>query len=185
MTRIRSGAIVLAGLSLAAVACTDYVGDDLRAGEYPRDNAIAFDAVASVTTTPPVPPEPTDPFELSLGACFDDLADPPLRAFGRGSDVGVVPCTQPHRYEVYALVPTSDAPDEAWPGDAPADERADLACLAAFESFVATPWADSTLDYLHLAPTEERWNAGARDARCAVFDLGLVDLVGSVEASQR
>lgn len=182
---MRSRVLVLAAVSLLMAACTDYVGDDLRAGEYPRDDAIAFGEVASATTTPPVPAEPTDPFEVPIGSCFDDLVEPPLRAFGRGNEVGVVPCTQPHRYELYAVVPTSDAPDESWPGDAPVDERSDLACLAAFEPFVATPWAESTLDYLHLAPTEERWNAGASDARCAVFDLGLKDLVGSVEASQR
>jgi hypothetical protein len=177
--------VLLALASLAALGCTDYVGDDLRAGEYPRDADLRFDEAIGATTAPPTPPTPTRPLDLAPGTCFDDLADPPLAAFPAGREVGVVPCGQPHRYEVYATVSVAEAPDEAWPGHATVDERADLACLAAFEPFVGTDWASSSFDYLHVAPDEPQWAAGGREGRCAVFDLGLVDVTGSVADSGR
>ena len=176
---------MLAMASLAALGCTDYVGDDLRAGEYPRDADLRFDEAVSASTALPAPPVPTNPFDLVPGTCFDDLADPPMAAFPDGREVGVVPCGQPHRYELYATVPVAEAPDEVWPGDATVDERADLACLDAFEPFVGIEWANSSLDYLHLAPDEQRWADGVREGRCAVFDLGLADLAATMADSGR
>lgn len=172
-------------LVLGLGACTDYVGDDLRAGDFPDDAAIRFEAAVSATTAPPVEPEPTDPNTLDVGACFDDLTESAMISFNIGRSVGTVPCSQPHRYELYAVIDVAEAPDEPWPGPAAVDERADLACLAAFSDFVGTPWAESSLDYLHLAPSQGPWAEGRFDARCAVFDLGLEDLVGTVGASGR
>lgn len=184
MTR-RSIMTGLAGLMFVVLGCTDYVGDDLRAGDFPHDVAVRFEAAVSATTVPPTDPEPADPATLEVGACFDDLTEAPLVSFGIGRPVGVVPCSQPHRYELFAVINLADTPDEPWPGPADADERADLACLAVFPDFVGTPWAESSLDYLHLPPTPRGWDEGQRDARCAVFDLGLEELVGSVADSGR
>ncbi len=172
-------------MALVALGCTDYVGDDLRAGDYPDDAAVRFEAALSSTTLAPAEPEPVDPAGLEVGACFDDLSEPPLRAFALGRQVGSVPCDQPHRYQLFATIDIAEADDETWPGPAAVDERADLACLAAFPEFVGTAWADSELDYLHLAPSAQGWAAGSRHARCAVFDLGLADLEGSVADSGR
>lgn len=177
-----TGAVALVG----ATACGDYVGDDLRAGDYPRRDAIVFAEVsgeALADEESEVDPEPSDPYGLEAGTCFDDLGEVPLRAFASGAEVGVVPCGQPHRYELFARVAIEGAPGEAWPGSSVADERADLACIDAFEEFVGSEWEISGLDYLHLAPTEGRWNDGDRRASCALFDLGLVPLVGSMEGS--
>lgn len=175
----------LALLALATVACTDYVGDDLRAGNFPDDATVRFEAAVSATTTPRTDPTPTDPASLDAGACFDDPPDSTLVAFSIGRAVGVVPCNQPHRYEVFAVIHIAHTPDEEWPGGAVVDERADLACLAAFPEFVGSAWAESSLDYLHQPPTQRAWTAGHRDARCAVFDLGLGELQGTVADSGR
>jgi hypothetical protein len=44
----------------------------------------------------------------------------------------VVPCTEPHRYEVYATPSLDDL--DAWPGQAAADEASKQLCYARFEA---------------------------------------------------
>lgn len=171
---------------VSATACGDYVGEDLRAGDFPRRDEVVFaessgGALGDEVTE--VDPEPADPYGLEVGTCFDDLGEVPLRAFPSGAEVGVVPCEQPHRYQLFARISIDDPPGEAWPGADVAGERADLACVGAFEEYVGSSWESSDLDYLHLAPTEGRWNQGDRRASCALFDLGLIPLVGSMEGS--
>lgn len=182
----RSVALV-AALAVAATACADYVGDDLRAGDYPRRDHVAFEEAAVLATEADEPrePDPVDPRQLEVGACFDDLDDPPVRAFGWGRPVDRVPCTLPHRYEVFARPELGDAPAEPWPGAAVLDETADRLCVGAFEVFVGTEWSASGLDFVVLVPDEATWSAGDSRASCALFDLGLAPLVGSVEGSQR
>jgi hypothetical protein len=187
MTRLAQAAAVALAVVVIAGGCTDYVGDDLRAGDYPRRDAIVFDELTALANSeePPPPPEPVDSRSLEAGDCFDDLDQTPLRAFGRGQQVGRTPCEHPHRYEVFARPLLGDPAADPWPGDAQAEERADRACVDAFEAFVGTPWAESTLDYLVLAPRESDWIEGEGRAWCAVFDLGLTPLVGTAAASER
>ena len=178
--------LMLALVALVAAGCGDYVGDDVRAGDYPRKDAVAFaetETLAGNAVVSPPDPEPVDPYRLAPGSCFEDLDEPPLRAFTLGQEVGLVACELPHRFEVYAHVAVEAEPDEQWPGDAAIDERTDMACLDAFEAFVEVAWEDSTLDYLYLSPTRDRWETGQRHGVCALFDLGLAPLEGSVAGS--
>ena len=189
---IRRLAALVAIVAVTTAACGDYVGDDLRAGDYPRRDAVVFgeieslagdDAGSRLASKEPVEPEPVDPFALEVGSCFDDLSDPPLRAFELGRDVGLLPCDEPHRFELYERVTLADPSDEPWPGEAEVTERATRACSEAFEPFVGTPWEESGLDFVSLPPTRARWDERDARASCAVFDLGLVPLVGTMEAS--
>src|SRR5690606_2640161 len=109
---------LLAGLALAGVGCADYVGDDLRAGDYPRHDLLTFEEVAAEADAldQPREPVPTDPRELDVGDCFDDLAAPPVRGFEWARQVDLVPCRLPHRYELFARVPLTDGEGEPWPG---------------------------------------------------------------------
>lgn len=174
----------LAVVGLVAAGCGDYVGDDVRSGDYPRRDAIIFAETQTLAgDTAEIQTEPVDPYQLQPGTCFDDLGDPPLQAFTFGHEVGVVPCEHPHRFELYAHVDVESAPGGGWPGDSVIDERTDSACLDAFESFVEVIWEDSTLDYLYLPPTRDRWDAGHRHGSCALFDLGLAALEGSAAGS--
>ncbi len=178
---------LLAGLALAGVGCADYVGDDLRAGDYPRHDLLTFEEVAAEADAldQPREPVPTDPRELDVGDCFDDLAAPPVRGFEWARQVDLVPCRLPHRYELFARVPLTDGEGEPWPGASVAEEVADRRCLDAFEEFVDTEWSSSELDYAALAPDRARWEAGDTGASCALFDLGLAPLEGSAEGSGR
>ncbi|MFP4513827.1 MAG: septum formation family protein [Acidimicrobiales bacterium] len=174
---------------LVSGACGDYVGDDLRAGEYAPSDAVVFgDAGERAVEDPPaeaVEPRPAEPAQLEVGTCFEDLDDPPLQAFERGEQVGIVPCDVPHRYELYAEVSLPAETGEPWPGEAAVEERARLACAEAFERFVEIEWEESGLDYLVLTPSASRWDHGEALASCALFDLGLTPLVGSMAGSGR
>jgi hypothetical protein len=179
---------VLAALLLVACAgCADYVGDDLRAGDYPRRDLINFDQAAALADDVDErrAPEPVDPRILQVGDCFDDLDGPPVRGFQWGRDVDRVPCDVPHRYEIYARPVLGDPAVEPWPGGSRADELADLECVEAFEVFVGTPWSSSELDFVTLVPDRARWEAGDPQASCALFDLGLAPLVGSAQGAAR
>lgn len=183
----RRTATLVAVLALVGAGCADYVGDDLRAGDYPRRDLISFDeaaAVAQVTDSPRTP-DPVDPRTLEVGECFDDLDGPPVRGVEWGRQVDRVPCDLPHRYEVYDRPPLGDPATDGWPGASVADELADLRCVEAFERFVGTTWSSSTLDFVALTPDERRWAAGDTTAWCAVFDLALDPLVGTVEGIGR
>jgi hypothetical protein len=183
-------AAMLAALAVLAVlvaGCADYVGDDLRTGDYPRRDLVAFDEAAVLAAQPDEPrtPDPVDPRTLEVGDCFDDLGGPPLRAFGWGQPVDRVPCTSAHRYEVYARPALGDHATDPWPGTSLADETADRRCVEAFEAFVGVPWSSSELDFLVLVPDESTWSGGDTRASCALFDLGLRPLVGSAEGAGR
>jgi hypothetical protein len=179
--------VLVVTLALLGAGCADYVGDDLRAGDYPRRDLVAFDEaaiLAAEVADEPRVPDPVDPRTLEVGDCFDDLRDPPLRAFGWGQPVDRAPCARPHRYEVYARPVLGDPAVDAWPGPSFADEAADRRCVEAFEEVVGSPWSSSDLDFLVLVPDEATWAAGDTRASCALFDLGLAPLVGSIAAAR-
>jgi hypothetical protein len=186
-TRVRALVVGLGlAVGVAAGGCADYVGDDIRAGDYPRADLLALEEVAEEArrTDEPRVPVPADPRTLEVGACFDDLDGPPVRGIEWGREVDVVPCPLPHRYELYARVDLGDL-GGPWPGAAAVEDAADRRCLDAFETFVASEWATSELDYVVLSPDQPHWDAGDTRATCVLFGLGLVELEGSVEGSGR
>lgn len=69
--------------------------------------------------------------------------------------VRVVPCSEPHWFEVYASV---EMPDGGYPGDDAVLAFADLQCDNAFEVHVGVPRSESTLTVERLFPTERSWN---------------------------
>ena len=71
-------------------------------------------------------------------------------------DLTVVPCTQPHQQEVFALaaypLPAGTEKTAAYPGEAVLKSFADGACLGAFSSYVGSDYRDSTLFFTYLLP---------------------------------
>ena len=90
----------------------------------------------------------------------------------READPPTVDCSEPHRYEVYA-VSTLDGP-RTFPGEATVDEAAQHECYLQFESNVGYPAEELPPDVkvLYLQPSESSWNDEAdRDVECLlVFD---------------
>lgn len=195
--RIAAGSM---SVLLVLGGCADYVGEDVRSGEVTALPGPTGD-VASATTSTTTPPDPADPRTLDVGTCFDDVATtggdddpttssaapealPTEGAFARGEPVLPRSCGEAHRYELYARQDLG-APDGPWPGEDVVAEEADRICTTTFEEFVGIPWAESTLDYAALHPSEQSWGAGDRAVSCALFDLGLAPLEGSMGGRER
>jgi hypothetical protein len=108
--------------------------------------------------------EATSVFQLDLGQCFTpvDAAEAPEEV----TEIDVVPCTEPHTREVYAVVdyrprePVAD-PD-AFPGGEALTAFADGACAAEYRSYVGVDYQDSRYFFTYLLPSARSW-VGSED----------------------
>jgi hypothetical protein len=122
-----------------------------------------------------------DAFALAVGDC---VADPALNGDDTTevSDVGVVPCSDPHDTEVFAVF---DLADGEYPGDETVTTDADQGCYKEFATFVGVTYEESELDYYFLTPTQESWNAiDDREVACLV-GLPGEQVTGSLQGSDR
>ncbi|MFP4147870.1 MAG: septum formation family protein [Nitriliruptoraceae bacterium] len=112
---------------------------------------------------------------LAVGDCFDE---PPAES--ALTTVPVVPCEEPHRYELVGAVLL---PEDAVP-DAGLETTALERCEDPFTAYVGTAPEDSDLRSAALVPTVEGWAEGDREALCLVTDPSA-SLVGSVAGAAR
>ena len=98
-------------------------------------------------------------FDIKVGDC---LAKPDGTQV---SDITVIPCSNPHDYEVYAEM---ELKGSSLPSDA--DKQADDFCSKEFETFIGKPYADSSLSYTYFTPTSQSWDAGDKLISCMVQD---------------
>jgi len=112
---------------------------------------------------------------LAVGDCFDEPA-----TASDLSQVPVVPCEEPHRYEVVGSVLV---PDTAQPGT-DLEPVALAACSDSFDRYIGLPPEESELRPAVLTPTEDGWDDGDREALCLVTDPAA-SLVGSVAGAGR
>ena len=89
--------------------------------------------------------------------------------FERGDRLVETPCSDPHSYEVFALVAwdSSTYPDydEAW---------STVFCEDAFEGYVGIDYLDSDFFYEIALPSREAWDAGDQNVRCIGYDPGTL-----------
>lgn len=104
--------------------------------------------------------------DLEPGMCIVWL--PP----GPNTMVATVPCTEPHQYEVIAVVdaagPSSEyvSPDEV-------GNRGYDACLEEFPVYIGEPYVDSPWYLDTIVPTETEWvEEGDRSTSCLVYQPG-------------
>ena len=93
------------------------------------------------------------------------------------TNLTVVPCSQPHEQEVYALatypLPAGTEKTAAYPGEAVLKAYADGACLGAFAGYVGSDYRDSSLFFTYLLPSARGWQAGDdRDVTCVITTTG-------------
>ncbi|MFP4310367.1 MAG: septum formation family protein [Nitriliruptoraceae bacterium] len=112
---------------------------------------------------------------LAVGDCFDEPA-----ANSALTAVPVVPCEEPHRYEMVGAVLL---PDDAVP-EAEVEATALESCEDPFTAYVGTAPQDSHLRPAALVPTAEGWAEGDREALCLATDPSA-SLVGSVAGAAR
>ena len=116
-----------------------------------------------------------DAFSIQAGDCFDDVTG----FFDQVDTLPGVPCDDPHDNEVYAVIPV-DLPE--FPGDDAMGDIAHEKCLAKFAGFVGKDYESSSLDIYTLFPSSESWSRqNDREVVCAVYDMELEKLVGSVQ----
>ena len=120
-----------------------------------------------------------DAFRIQLGDCFNDDSEIGSEEVAEFTGLDGIPCSEPHDNEVYAVL---DVPLASFPGDEEIGNFADEACLEQFETFVGRSYETSTLDIFPIYPNRRSWSVqGDREVICAVFDINLNKLEGSVK----
>lgn len=101
----------------------------------------------------------TNVLALGVGDCLQsDVLE------GDVSDVAVVPCSDPHDAEVYAILGLTG---EGYPGIEAVSTAAEEFCLPEFEQFVGVSYPDSEIVVYPLLPTQDSWTEqGDRDILC-------------------
>jgi hypothetical protein len=148
-----------------AIAAGAYLVNSFMAAD--RDSTGAIVGAGSVNA-----------FQMRVGDCFDDGS-----TFGDDEvdSVPGVPCSEPHDNEVYAVF---DVTAQSFPGDAMADMAHD-GCVERFEAFVGKDYESSSLDIATLYPSRDSWNGqNDREVICAVYDIELAKLTGSVKGQR-
>ncbi len=114
-------------------------------------------------------PEPGQCFDLRSADGGTRLA---LRAnatrVGDGEVVVLVDCTQPHQYEVIAVLDVPFA--SGWPGDTELVATSKRLCPDSYATFVGLAYEVSVLEMGWILPNPEEWDRGRRQIACVVFD---------------
>jgi len=102
---------------------------------------------------------------LRLGDCFDHGALPDDNGRFRITTVRVVPCAEPHDWEVFH---TFSLTGDAYPGTGEVSRFSEGGCLDAIEPFLGGPLDHSgpEVDYLH--PTAASWRQDDRLVQCVI-----------------
>ena len=144
--------MLLLSLVLVAAACG---GEDVRGD----DGRVVAEGPWSV-------------FDLRPGDCIGDVSD--LK--GDTADVPLVPCSEPHAQEVFAVV---RHPDDAYPGAGAVATFADRACLTSLAADLDLT-IDDGIAFSYLLPTFEGWNKnGDRSVVCVLVFPQEAGMIGS------
>lgn len=119
---------------------------------------------------------PADAFSLQLGDCTGPLTT------GTVGEVVLVPCAQPHAWEVFAA---TELPGDEFPGAGMVQDLADEFCNDQFKTFVGLPVSKSKYHLTMLQPTKQTWNDGAdRQVTCLAGD-GEGKIEGSLRNAEQ
>lgn len=108
------------------------------------------------------PAQVTEPAEIYFGSLNPGHCAN-FSHFGAGL-VTVVPCDQPHNWEVLARLPVQSGPDGAYPGSASLFQEGASACSKLFDSLPDS--ARSHLRPVPFIPSEQLWDQGYTEAWC-------------------
>lgn len=123
----------------------------------------ALDGAASVA--PSALATPVGVARVAVGDCLGGLGDTNVAS---AVTVVLVPCTQPHDYEVYAGFVL---PSESYPGEDAVVAAAEDGCGARFESFTGSAYEGSELDFNYFIPPEAGWTiSGSHLVSCLIDD---------------
>jgi hypothetical protein len=115
--------------------------------------------------------------DLRAGDCFNTGDDVEI------SDVDGVPCSEPHKYEVFAVA--THEGDGTFPSDAELDGIFSLICESPFEDYVGEPYATSAIWGTMISPSEESFSDGDREYICVLYDPDNTALTTSLRDANR
>ena len=140
------------------------------ASEKPSEPTATTTTVAPTTTNPAGVVTSID--KVDVGACLDNVPQVEQRSVA----VIVVPCEDPHSFEVYDqqeyFSEESTAPGVDFPGDTVVSNVAETQCITEFEEFIGVQWEASEYDVQVWWPSETSWiDDDDRLVTCAVYRL--------------
>lgn len=112
--------------------------------------------------------------DLRLGDCVLALGLETEDVEQTQESVRVVPCEEPHIYEVFAVDPGAFSNLET-PQTAVFNEQGDAYCYQSFPAFTGVSPETAQFTYTFLYPTQESWRRGDRELTCLLHyeDYGL------------
>lgn len=126
--------------------------------------------------------------DVKVGNCLS----PPDTVKAELSKLTIVPCSEEHTQEAYAIVQYStggDSPADAnasYPGSDALTSFANSACAQHFADYVGVPYTDSSLFFTFLLPSARGWEtANDRSVICLVTTTGGQQLTDSIKDSKR
>ncbi|TDK25321.1 hypothetical protein E2F48_08575 [Arthrobacter crusticola] len=119
----------------------------------------------------------TNPFSITTGDCIMDPGD------GDIYELTVVPCTETHDLETYAV---TYLPEGEYPGEDAVLEASDAFCLDEFERFIGLRYEESVLDMYTFYPTDQTWTwKGDREVICLAGEYEGASAPGSLKGAGR
>ena len=140
-------ALVIAPIWIVVTIALIVIADEVEADRDPTDGAVIEEGQLA-------------PVDLQVGDCLKE----PVPFDVATTSVDVVPCSSPHRGEVFHVF---ELPEGPWPGVDEVDRFSTGGCTAAFETFIGITIDLSTLDGASFQPVEESW-ALDRHVQCLV-----------------
>lgn len=119
--------------------------------------------------------------ELRVGDCWDPQGD--SATFDANTVIektNGVPCNQSHHYEVYFVGTISQS---TYPTEDESKAWARANCVPAFQTYVGTPFDQSSLSVVWFIPDEKGWAQGDRGAQCSIEDANHKAMTQSMKGS--
>lgn len=115
--------------------------------------------------------------DIRYGDCLQNLGGDSTGVVS--DDIPVVPCTQPHIYEVFGVTNSTATSFDVGALTA----EANTYCDSAFLNFVGIDFNSSTLGVTTLTPTDGSWADGDREITCLLKNANETAVTGSYEGS--
>lgn len=115
--------------------------------------------------------------DIRYGDCLQNLGSNSTNFVSE--DIPVVPCSEPHVFEVFGVTNSTAATFNATAIDTETNQY----CLAAFLSYVGIDFDNSTLGVTTLFPTQSSWDQGDREITCLLKNATETTVTGSYKGS--
>jgi hypothetical protein len=119
---------------------------------------------------------------LRLGDCFDQSGAPRGDSTASVSTVRVVPCSQPHDWEVFHTFELGGG--STYPGTNQVSRFAEGGCLDAYRPFTGAPHHAADPEVFYIYPRANNWRFGDRTVQCVIGREGG-SFTGSLRGSEK